>query len=61
MSDHLTGQSPNGMFIVGTNENEIINIASMLKSSFSKVIDDISTKTAKKIIMEIASPLYVGF
>ena len=49
------------MFIVGTNDNEIINIVTMLKSSFSKGNDDISPKIVKHLIMEIASLLSMVF
>ena len=57
VTEYLTGQYPNNMFIEGTNENEIINIVIMLKSSFSKGNDDISSKIVQNVIMEIASPL----
>ena len=52
VTDHLTEQYRNGMFIVGTNENEIINTVTTLKSSFRKGIDDISSKIVKNLIME---------
>ena len=44
------------MFNVGNNENEIIT---MLKSSFTKDNDDISSKIVKNVIMEITSPLSI--
>ena len=49
------------MFIVGTNENEIITIVTMLKSSLSKGNDDVSSKIVTNVIMEIASPLSMVF
>ena len=49
------------MFIVGTNENEITNIVTMLRSSFSEGNDDISSKIVKNVIIEIASPLSMAF
>ena len=55
ITEYLTGQYTNSMFIVGTNENEIMNIVIMLKSSFSKGNDVISSKIVKHVIMEIAS------
>ena len=45
VTEYLIGQYPTSMFIVGTNENEIINIVTMLKNSFSK--GNVSSKIVK--------------
>ena len=60
VTDYLTGQSINSLFIVGTNENAIINIATMLKASLVKV-SMVSHKKLYKCSYEIVSPLTVVF
>ena len=60
-TDYLTGQYPNSIFIVDTNGKEIINIVMPLKCSFSKGINDISSKNVSDVIMEIARQLSVIF
>ena len=61
VNEYLTGKYPNSMFIVGTNENEIINIVTMLISSFSKGKDDIASEIVTNVIMEISSSLSMVF
>ena len=43
------------MLIVGTDENEIINIVTMLKSSFIKVLMISHQQLLKSVIMEITN------
>ena len=48
ISDYMSGNFLNNMIIIGTNSDEIIRTVNLLKSSFSKWADDISSVGTKK-------------
>ena len=47
--------------IIHTNSYEIIRIVNIVKSSFSKGPDDISSVVTKKVINELSLPLWIIF
>ena len=49
------------MGIIDTNSDEIIRNVNLLKSSFSKEADDISSVVTKKVINELSLPLSIIF
>ena len=48
ISDYMSGNFSKSMGIIYTNSDEIIRTVNILKSSFSKVADDISAVVTKK-------------
>ena len=56
-TDFLSEPKQNAMFLIPTNEHEILNIVELLKSKKSSGYDGINTKLLKQIILNIVSPL----
>ena len=59
ISDYMSGNFTKSMGIIDTNSNEIIRTDNLLKSSFSKGADDISSVVRKKGINELSLPLSI--
>ena len=57
----MSGNFSKSMGIIDTNSDEIIRTANLLKSSFSKGADDISSVVTKKVINELSLPLSIIF
>ena len=57
----MSGNSLKGMGIIDTNSDEIIRIINLLKYSFSKGADDISSVVTTKVINELSLPLSIIF
>ena len=60
-SDYMSGNFSKSMGIIDTNSDEIIRTVNLLKSSFSKGADDISSVVTKKVINELSLPLSIIF
>ena len=61
ISDYMSGNFSKSMGIIDTNSDEIIRTVNLLKSSFSKGADDISSVVTRKVINELSLPLSIIF
>ena len=61
ISDYMSSNFSKSMGIIDTNADEIIMTVNLLKFSFSKGVDDISSVVTKKVINEISLPFSIIF
>ena len=61
ISDYMSGNFSKSMVIIDTNSDEIFRTVNLLKSSFSKGADDISSVVTRKVINELSLPLSIIF
>ena len=61
ISDYMSGNFSKSMVIIDTNSDEIIRTVNLLKSSFSKGADDISSVVTRKVINELSLSLSIIF
>ena len=59
ISDYMSGNFSKSMDIIDSSSDEIIRTVNLLKSSFSKGADDISSVVTKKEINELSLPLSI--